>query len=62
MDLGKIVFQVIYSECQLFLLHVISHVDKDRFKKKALVHLASLEGIERRQGKLKWKTKIVSHY
>lgn len=33
MDLGKIVFQVIYSEYQLVLLHMIRYVDRERVQK-----------------------------
>lgn len=32
MDLGKMIFQVIYSECQLVILHMIRYVDKESRK------------------------------
>lgn len=33
MDLDKIVFQVIHSECLLVLLHMVRYIDRERVKK-----------------------------
>lgn len=32
-NLGEMIFQVIYSQCQLVLLHVVRDIDKDRVRK-----------------------------
>lgn len=39
MDLGKMIFQVIYSDCQVVLLHMIRYVDKETKKHLSICKL-----------------------
>ena len=50
MDLGKMTFQVIYSQCPLVLLHMIRHFNKERIKKVLVYLQAILERILRSLG------------
>lgn len=54
MDFGKMIFWVIYSECQLILLHVIRYVDKESRKTLSIwqVQRVNREGKENKIGKI----------
>lgn len=54
MDFGKMIFGVIYSECQLILLHMIRYVDKESRKALSIwqVQRVNREGKENKIGKI----------